>query len=227
MDHGPAHLDRIILEQAFPRVLHPAAKTPGAVAQIEIAQIKLEVDHYEKVRSEIKLASGDYIDLKMYEPAMRHLLDTYIRAEETEMIYQRTGNELGTDDDGKEYLLGEGILASQEESGHRVSVDAGAGHEREVTPVRRAGRAVGDPAEARRNVEHLGRLEAELDPLPPGPFGELPGHGQVRQHERLGRIGGGQLERRPPGPSRVQVEEDGPMPSPVVSSLVPHRPSAP
>jgi type I restriction enzyme, R subunit len=44
------------------------------------------VDHYEKVRDEVKLASGDYIDLKMYEPAMRHLIDTYIRAEESEKI---------------------------------------------------------------------------------------------------------------------------------------------
>ena len=49
-------------------------------------RIKQEVDHYEKVREEVKLASGDYIDLKMYEPAMRHLLDTYIRAEESEKI---------------------------------------------------------------------------------------------------------------------------------------------
>ena len=48
--------------------------------------IKTEVDHYEKVRDEVKLASGDYIDLKMYEPAMRHLIDTYIRAEESEKI---------------------------------------------------------------------------------------------------------------------------------------------
>ena len=47
---------------------------------------KAEVDHYEKVRNEVKLASGDYIDLKMYEPAMRHLIDTYIRAEESEKI---------------------------------------------------------------------------------------------------------------------------------------------
>ncbi len=48
--------------------------------------LKAEVDHYEKVRNEVKLASGDYIDLKMYEPAMRHLIDTYIRAEESEKI---------------------------------------------------------------------------------------------------------------------------------------------
>jgi type I restriction enzyme R subunit len=49
----------------------------------EVAVIHDEVDHYEKVREEVKLASGDYLDLKMFEPAMRHLLDTYIRAEES------------------------------------------------------------------------------------------------------------------------------------------------
>jgi type I restriction enzyme R subunit len=52
----------------------------------ETAQIRQEVDHYEKVRTEVKLASGDYIDLKMYEPAMRHLIDTYIRAEESKKV---------------------------------------------------------------------------------------------------------------------------------------------
>lgn len=52
----------------------------------ESKRIKSEVIHFEKVREEVKLASGDYIDLKMYEPAMRHLLDTYIRAEESEKL---------------------------------------------------------------------------------------------------------------------------------------------
>ena len=55
-------------------------------SETETHEIRAEVDHYEKVRREVKLASGDYIDLKMYEPAMRHLLDTYIRAEESEEL---------------------------------------------------------------------------------------------------------------------------------------------
>lgn len=52
----------------------------------EAEEIRKEVDHYEKVRQEVKLASYDYVDLKMFEPAMRHLLDTYIRAEESEKL---------------------------------------------------------------------------------------------------------------------------------------------
>ena len=52
----------------------------------EIATLKAEVDHFDKARNEVKLASGDYIDLKMFEPAMRHLIDTYIRAEESEKV---------------------------------------------------------------------------------------------------------------------------------------------
>ncbi len=53
-------------------------------AEIEI--IKQEVKHYEQVRALVKLASGDYIDLKTYEPAMRHLIDSYIGAQESETI---------------------------------------------------------------------------------------------------------------------------------------------
>jgi len=52
----------------------------------EIESLKAEVGRFEKVREEVKLASGDYIDLKMYEPAMRHLIDTYIRAEDSQKI---------------------------------------------------------------------------------------------------------------------------------------------
>lgn len=49
-------------------------------------QIKSDVIHYEKMRDEVKLASGDYLDMKRFEPAMRHLLDMYIRAEGSEPL---------------------------------------------------------------------------------------------------------------------------------------------
>jgi type I restriction enzyme, R subunit len=52
----------------------------------EAEKIKNEVEYYENVKAEIKLASGDYIDLKAYEPAMRHLIDTYIDAKESKKI---------------------------------------------------------------------------------------------------------------------------------------------
>ncbi len=52
----------------------------------QIEKIKTEVDHASKVSDEVRLSSGDYIDLKAYEPAMRHLIDTYIRAEDSEKI---------------------------------------------------------------------------------------------------------------------------------------------
>lgn len=55
-------------------------------SEAEADAIKTEVDHFEKLREEVKLASGDYVDMKMFEPAMRHLLDTYIRADESEQI---------------------------------------------------------------------------------------------------------------------------------------------
>ena len=54
--------------------------------EAERQAIRDEVGHYEKVRQEVKLASGDYVDLKVFEPAMRHLLDNYIRAEDSEVI---------------------------------------------------------------------------------------------------------------------------------------------
>jgi type I restriction enzyme R subunit len=52
----------------------------------EIEQIRQDVTHFGKARDEVKVASGDYIDMKRYEPAMRRLLDSYIRADESEVV---------------------------------------------------------------------------------------------------------------------------------------------
>ena len=60
--------------------------TEAGYTNSETAAIKAEVTFYENLRSQVKLHSGDAIDLKQYEPAMRHLIDTYIRAEESEKV---------------------------------------------------------------------------------------------------------------------------------------------
>ncbi|MFZ2399337.1 MAG: hypothetical protein WAW31_11840 [Smithella sp.] len=52
----------------------------------ETEQIKADIKHFENLRKEIQLDSGDYIDLKQFEPAMRHLIDSYIGAEESRML---------------------------------------------------------------------------------------------------------------------------------------------
>lgn len=52
----------------------------------EVISIKKELDYYLKLREEIKKASGETLDLKTYEADMRHLIDTYIQADEPETI---------------------------------------------------------------------------------------------------------------------------------------------
>ncbi len=60
--------------------------TEAGYSEAEAAAIKEEVAFYENLRSQIKIHSGDAIDLKQYEPAMRHLIDSYIRAEDSETV---------------------------------------------------------------------------------------------------------------------------------------------
>ncbi len=57
--------------------------TQAGYSPQETATIKAEVTHYTHIRNEIKVANGDYLDMKRYESAMRHLLDSYIRADDS------------------------------------------------------------------------------------------------------------------------------------------------
>ena len=50
------------------------------------ARIKRELDRYLKLRESIRHASSETIDLKAYEADMRHLIDTYIEADEPRKI---------------------------------------------------------------------------------------------------------------------------------------------
>jgi len=54
--------------------------------QSQAEAIKKEVQYFENVRNEIKQGSGDFIDLKLYEPAMRHLIDSYIQAKDSRIV---------------------------------------------------------------------------------------------------------------------------------------------
>ena len=52
----------------------------------EQKRIDEKVDFYISLKADIGRASGDYIDLKLYEPGMRFLIDTYIVAGESQKI---------------------------------------------------------------------------------------------------------------------------------------------
>jgi type I restriction enzyme R subunit len=52
----------------------------------QIDTLKADLKLYESLRKEIQLASGDYVALKQFEPAMRYLIDTYIGADESRLI---------------------------------------------------------------------------------------------------------------------------------------------
>ena len=52
----------------------------------EVKAIKGELEHFSHMRLEIKKTSKDEVDMKLYEPAMRRLLDSYIRAEDSEIV---------------------------------------------------------------------------------------------------------------------------------------------
>jgi len=52
----------------------------------DIARIKGKLDEYLKLRETIRNASNESLDLKAYEADMRHLIDTYIQADEPRII---------------------------------------------------------------------------------------------------------------------------------------------
>jgi len=58
----------------------PEMKDAGYTEK-EADSIKTQVNEYTELRNSIKVASGDYIDLKKYEPEMRQLLDMYLSAD--------------------------------------------------------------------------------------------------------------------------------------------------
>ncbi|ACL72857.1 type I restriction-modification system restriction subunit [Thioalkalivibrio sulfidiphilus HL-EbGr7] len=59
---------------------------PAGYSAKEAAEIKRRLEDYLKLRDIIRNASGETLDLKAYEADMRHLIDTYIEADEPRKI---------------------------------------------------------------------------------------------------------------------------------------------
>jgi type I restriction enzyme R subunit len=59
---------------------------PAGYDNADIARIKQQLDRYLNLREIIRKASGESLDLKPYEADMRHLIDTYIEADEPRKI---------------------------------------------------------------------------------------------------------------------------------------------
>jgi type I restriction enzyme, R subunit len=59
---------------------------PAGYSTTDVARIKRQLAHYVSLREIIRKASGESLDLKPYEADMRHLIDTYIEADEPRKI---------------------------------------------------------------------------------------------------------------------------------------------
>lgn len=55
-------------------------------AEDDLSKVRKDVADYNKIKDMVRLTSCDYVDLKPYEEDMRYVLDTYIRARETDTI---------------------------------------------------------------------------------------------------------------------------------------------
>lgn len=52
----------------------------------EFIGVKEKIENFIAIKDEISVASGDYIDLKLYEPDMRQLINTYIKSNRSRVI---------------------------------------------------------------------------------------------------------------------------------------------
>jgi type I restriction enzyme R subunit len=82
---------RLTFYQAVAKLLRKFAGIANEMSEagftdFHALKIAEEVAFFEKVRDEVKLASGDLLDMKRFEPDMRHLLDMYIRANDSEVL---------------------------------------------------------------------------------------------------------------------------------------------
>lgn len=82
---------RVALYKAVVKLIRSYANVANEMhklgySEVEAQKIKDEVQYYSDLRDTIKQASGDYLDLKRFEPGMRQLMDMYLDAKSSKKI---------------------------------------------------------------------------------------------------------------------------------------------
>jgi type I restriction enzyme R subunit len=100
----------------------------------EAYAIKDEVKYYSDLRETIKQASGDYVDLKRFEPGMRQLMDMYLDAKSSIKISDfenkslvdlivTLGNDVSTTSEDKKKKRQEAVAETIENNVRRVIIE--------------------------------------------------------------------------------------------------------
>jgi type I restriction enzyme R subunit len=82
---------RVVLYKAVVALIRAYANVANEMQKLGYSEakakkIKEEVNYYADLRDTIKRASGDYVDLKRFEPGMRLLMDMYLNANASKKI---------------------------------------------------------------------------------------------------------------------------------------------
>jgi type I restriction enzyme R subunit len=82
---------RVALYKAVVKLIRAYANVANEMHKLEYTEqeaekIKQEVQYYADLRETIKLASGDLLDFKRFEPGMRQLMDMYLNANSSKKI---------------------------------------------------------------------------------------------------------------------------------------------
>ncbi|OAJ68804.1 MULTISPECIES: type I restriction endonuclease subunit R [Gluconobacter] len=95
IDNDPDAEEKARRRQALYKISGRFARAYGNIAvepedssfnKLELDEIRSEVERAIGTRNAVRLHSGDAVDMKLYEPAMRYLIDNYIRADDSEVI---------------------------------------------------------------------------------------------------------------------------------------------
>ena len=76
------------LAGSYARAFASVAEDPAAsgMNDLQLKQYRGEVERALSIRDAVRLHSGDAVGMKQFEPAMRHLIDSYIKADESEVL---------------------------------------------------------------------------------------------------------------------------------------------